>query len=473
MSVQIPVQTGSRNEVEPGKSGFAHFFEHMMFRGTKAYPPDAYQAILTRAGARQNAYTTDDYTNYHMTFAREDLARSSKIEADRFQNLDVHRRGVQDRVARGARRIQQEQRQPRQKLIEVQRENAFKVHTYRHTTMGFLKDIEDMPNQFEYSKVFFDRWYRPEYTTLIVAGDVNAAEVLPLVEKYWGAWKRGSYKVDIPREPPADGPGDGARRVGRGDAALGDRRLPGGRRSRRRAANFAALDLLMDLYVRGDVGALQGLVEDEQKVDRSSRRHRQRRPGALQRVRAREECRGRAVRARRDPAGVRRRGRRAGAAAQRLADAGPTPATACCARSTTPRRLPAMLARFVRFRRSYDTVNQLFRAYESLTPADLQAAARQYFIDAGAGADDALEGAAARGDRDAAGARHVRRRRPARREPPQRPRPPRPPPACGPAGSEAHRGALVVPQLNVKLQFTVGSAHDPRARRAWRRSPPP
>jgi zinc protease len=60
VSLQIPVQTGSRNEVEPGKSGFAHFFEHMMFRGTKAYPPETYNQIVTQAGARQNAYTTDD-----------------------------------------------------------------------------------------------------------------------------------------------------------------------------------------------------------------------------------------------------------------------------------------------------------------------------------------------------------------------------------------------------------------------------
>ena len=88
VSLQIPVQTGSRNEVEPGKSGFAHFFEHMMFRGTKAFPPEAYQAILTRAGARQNAFTSDDFTNYHTTFAKEDLETILKIEADRFQNLD-------------------------------------------------------------------------------------------------------------------------------------------------------------------------------------------------------------------------------------------------------------------------------------------------------------------------------------------------------------------------------------------------
>ncbi|HET7705920.1 MAG TPA: insulinase family protein, partial [Thermoanaerobaculia bacterium] len=61
VSLQSPVQTGSRNEVEPGKSGFAHFFEHMMFRGTKLYPPEKYQQVLTKVGARQNAYTTNDY----------------------------------------------------------------------------------------------------------------------------------------------------------------------------------------------------------------------------------------------------------------------------------------------------------------------------------------------------------------------------------------------------------------------------
>jgi zinc protease len=87
VSIQIPVQTGSRNEVEPGKSGFAHFFEHMMFRGTPSYPPEKYQGIMTRAGARTNAYTTDDYTNYHATFAKEDLETILMVEADRFKNL--------------------------------------------------------------------------------------------------------------------------------------------------------------------------------------------------------------------------------------------------------------------------------------------------------------------------------------------------------------------------------------------------
>src|ERR1700729_3067383 len=67
VSLFIVVDTGSRNEIEPGKSGFAHLFEHLMFRGTKEFPPEKYQAELKNAGAASNAFTTDDYTGYHTT----------------------------------------------------------------------------------------------------------------------------------------------------------------------------------------------------------------------------------------------------------------------------------------------------------------------------------------------------------------------------------------------------------------------
>ena len=206
VSIQIPVQTGSRNEVEPGKSGFAHFFEHIMFRGTPAYPPEKYQALMTRAGARSNAYTTDDYTNYHTTFAKDDLEAVLAAEADRFQNLAYSEAEFKTESRAVLGEYNKNSTDPLNKLIEVQRDHAFSTHTYKHTTMGFLKDIEDMPNQFEYSKSFFDRWYRPEHSTVIVAGDVTPEQVFPLVEKYWSSWKRGSYSVDIPQEPPAKGP---------------------------------------------------------------------------------------------------------------------------------------------------------------------------------------------------------------------------------------------------------------------------
>src|SRR6187549_2148042 len=84
VSLYIVVQAGSRNEVEPGKSGYAHFFEHLMFRGSENFTADQREALLKRAGASGNAYTTDDRTVYHQTFSKEDLDQIMRIEGDRF-----------------------------------------------------------------------------------------------------------------------------------------------------------------------------------------------------------------------------------------------------------------------------------------------------------------------------------------------------------------------------------------------------
>ncbi len=205
IAVQIPVQTGSRNEVEPGKSGFAHFFEHMMFRGTKNYSKEEYGKILKNAGADQNAYTTDDYTNYHITATKADLETILKLEADRFQNLSFTEPQFRTEALAVKGEYLKNSANPVSKLFEVVRDKAFTVHPYKHTTMGFYRDIEDMPNQMDYALQFFDRWYRPEKSALIIAGDVEPEETFKLAEKYWGSWERGSYTVDIPQEPPAAG----------------------------------------------------------------------------------------------------------------------------------------------------------------------------------------------------------------------------------------------------------------------------
>ena len=79
VSLQIPVQTGSRNELEPGKSGFAHFFEHLMFRGTPETPPEKFREVLSKAGARDNAGTGDDSTRYYATFAKDQVIGALKL----------------------------------------------------------------------------------------------------------------------------------------------------------------------------------------------------------------------------------------------------------------------------------------------------------------------------------------------------------------------------------------------------------
>jgi zinc protease len=93
-----------------------------------------------------------------------------------------------------------------QKLNEAMQNTAYTTHTYKHTTIGFLADIRDMPNQYAYSKVFFDRWYRPENCTIIVAGDVKHDTLAALVKQYYGGWQRGSSRVEIPVEPPQTEP---------------------------------------------------------------------------------------------------------------------------------------------------------------------------------------------------------------------------------------------------------------------------
>ena len=195
------VRTGSRNEVEKGRSGFAHFFEHMMFRGTDAFPEEKYNDILKALGADSNAFTNDDCTTYHMTIPATALATAVQIEADRFQNLKYDEPSFQKEARAVLGEYNKSASSPFQKLNEVMQNTAYTTHTYKHTTIGFLEDIQDMPNQYAYSKVFFDRWYRPENCTVVVAGDVKHEELLSLARRYYGSWKRGASNVEIPVEP--------------------------------------------------------------------------------------------------------------------------------------------------------------------------------------------------------------------------------------------------------------------------------
>jgi zinc protease len=206
VSVFIVIQAGSRNEVEAGKTGFAHLFEHMMFRGTDNYPPEKYNEILKRAGAASNANTSSDRTVFHTTFSKEDLPAILAMEADRFENLKYPLEAFKTETGAVLGEYNKNSANPGQKLEEVLADTAFDRHTYKHTTMGFLKDVQDMPNQYDYSIKFFDRYYRPEYATIIVTGDVDAKTARAQAEKAFGGWQKGSYHADVPVEPKQQGP---------------------------------------------------------------------------------------------------------------------------------------------------------------------------------------------------------------------------------------------------------------------------
>jgi zinc protease len=447
VSIQIPVQTGSRNEVELGKSGFAHFFEHMMFRGTKAYPADKYQERLTLAGARSNAYTSDDLTNYHMTFAKEDLEAMLKMEADRFQNLDysVEDFKTESRAVLGE--YNKNSADPSEKLYEVMSERAFTTHTYKHTTMGFLRDIEDMPNQFAYSKTFFDRWYRPEYATVIVSGDVTPEEVLPLVERYWGGWKRGSYKVDIPQEPEPKAPVYA-------HVAWETKTLPlmfvafHGPAFSETEKDFVAMDTLVDLWFGPTSDIYKRLVEQEQKVDQFGAHVPASVDPGLVTISARLKNAADAVYVRDQVIAELAKARSTPVDARRLEEAKSNGRYGFMRRLDNTEAIAGTVARFAHHRRSYDTVNALFRAYATLTPADLQAAAQTYFTDnrmvVATLAHDALPETMATLSSVDALAKTAS--------------------AVPAVDVRFVVQKSVLPQLNMKLLFTVGSAHDPKGK---------
>ncbi len=201
-SFYIVVRVGSRDEIESGHTGFAHFFEHMMFRGTDKYSKEHYGEILKSTGASANANTSLDRTLYHMTGSADKLDVMFDLEADRFQNLNYSVNGFKTEAGAVKGEYTKNSASPYAQLNEKISETAFKNHTYGHTTMGYFKDIVDMPNQYDYSREFFSRFYRPEYCTIIVVGDVTPERVNELSEKFFGAWKPGTYVSKVQPESP-------------------------------------------------------------------------------------------------------------------------------------------------------------------------------------------------------------------------------------------------------------------------------
>jgi zinc protease len=198
------VRTGSRDEVEPGRSGFAHFFEHMMFRGTEKYPH--YDEETTKMGAFRNASTWADQTAYYMVANAEYLEKIIDLESDRFMNLKYSEADFRTEAGAILGEYQQGAREPQRFLNEKVRETAFDRHTYRHTTIGFEKDVRAMPEAYEYSLTFYERHYRPENVTLVLAGDFDFEQAKRLIRSYYAAWKPGYKAPDIQPEPPQKAP---------------------------------------------------------------------------------------------------------------------------------------------------------------------------------------------------------------------------------------------------------------------------
>ncbi|MDP2272887.1 MAG: pitrilysin family protein [Archangium sp.] len=195
------VRVGSRNEVEPGHTGFAHFFEHMMFRGTKRFPEGARGGVTGKLGFVENAFTTDDVTVYYSNGPSSGLETLVDLEADRFINLDYAEPAFQTEALAVAGEYQKNASNPGLKIEEITLGTAFTKHPYQHTTIGLYEDIVEMPKRFEYSKTFFKRWYTPDNTIIVIAGDFDDAKLMATIEKHYGPWTGKAAKMEIPVEP--------------------------------------------------------------------------------------------------------------------------------------------------------------------------------------------------------------------------------------------------------------------------------
>ncbi len=463
VSIQIPVQTGSRNEVEPGKSGFAHFFEHLMFRGTPNTPPAKYQALMVKSGARENASTGDDFTRYYATFAKDNLEEMLATYADMFQNLAYPEADFKTEARAILGEYNKNSAEPLEKLFEVQRERFYQASTYKHTTMGFIKDIENMPNEYEYSKVFFQRWYRPQFTTLIVAGDVTPEQVLPMVEKYWGGWKAGETKpAEIPKEPAPAAP----QYV---HVPWPTETLPWvtvgylGPAFDENSKDIAAMQIIGALYFGSTSDLYKKLVVAEQKVDELDADVPGGRDPSLFTVIARVKNPADSLYVRDQIMATLAEARSVLLPAQRLADAKSFNKYAFARTLDSTERIAAVLSRYAPYQRSFATVNNYYKTLDSLTAADVQAAAQKYFVDNSlivttlskdplpAGIEKPVSLATLTPTTAAAAAPAA---------------PTIAPLPVAPAGSATPGTPLVqqkspLPQLDVKLLFTVGSAHDP------------
>lgn len=380
VSLRIPVQTGPRIETEAGKTGFAHFFEHLMSRGTERYSSEQFFEIMRKAGAESTESTFDDYTVYRTTFTAPDLAQILEIQADRFRNLSYSARDFSSEALAVKGEFLASASNPILKAYLHARDLAFDVHPYSHSTMGTIEDIEAMPDQLAYARQFFDRWYRPEYTSLIVVGDVEVEPTLRLIEQYWGDWERGSFEADIPTEPAASKPIYDHIQVDtntrpwlfvcfRGPAFLPEEK------------DKPAIDLIGSLYFSESSDLYRELVVEKQLVDQLNLEFVDNKDPNLLAVYVRltDEGHGAEVEAAVNRTMARARSelvseRALAAAVSRLR-------YLFTARLGSSSGISDALTDYVHFERTPETINTLFRTYDSLTPEDLRFYANRYFID--------------------------------------------------------------------------------------------
>lgn len=196
VAVSILYHVGSKNEV-PGRTGFAHFFEHLMFEGSPNIPRGEYFKITQAAGGTLNANTSQDRTFYYELMPSNQLELGLWLESERLLHLRIDSTGVE--TQRGV--VKEERKQsydnrPYGSIIEKTMENAYKVHPYKWTPIGYPEDLNKATLQ-EFMD-FHSTYYVPNNATLSIAGDMDIENTKKLIEKYFGDIPRGTKEIVRP-----------------------------------------------------------------------------------------------------------------------------------------------------------------------------------------------------------------------------------------------------------------------------------
>lgn len=372
------VRAGSRDEIEPGKSGFAHFFEHMMFRGTEKYPPEKYNQALTEMGADSNASTSDDRTVYYMHVPTRYLEKVIDLESDRFQNLKYSKAAFQTEAKAVLGEYNKNFANPFFQTEQKLRETAFDKSTYKHTAMGFLQDIQDMPNQYDYSLQFFNRFYRPENCIILITGEFDPRQAVTLVKKYYSGWKTGDYKTVNPPDSPQtaekkatiDYAGDTLPIL-----ALGYK-TPAFDPSDR---EFAALWLLGPLAFGETSELYQQLVLKEQLVDLLLPDFEPHRDPYLFSIYARLKKTEDLPKVQQDIEATLEKMKTTPLSDKRLADLKSNIKYGFLLSLDTSKSTAAQISSYLNLTRNIASFDTLFKTFDSITPADIQKAAQKYF----------------------------------------------------------------------------------------------
>lgn len=200
VTFQVWYRVGARNEKD-GKSGLAHFLEHMMFKGTPTTGPEEYSRIIAKNGGRSNAFTSSDVTVYFATMSRDKIGIEIELEADRMANalLGETYFEAEKKVIQEERRLRTEDN-PASALGEVASAVAFTIHPYRRPVVGWMQDIENLTRQDLVD--FYKLYYVPNNAFVVVIGDFSTAEILPKIKSAFGKIPKGPEPPQVSTAEP-------------------------------------------------------------------------------------------------------------------------------------------------------------------------------------------------------------------------------------------------------------------------------